>query len=134
MDRRESLRRMMMASGALIALPSWAHEWSKASLESSPSAFSVAEGELLSSVADTIIPAGNSIGALTVGVDKYLQKLIDDCYETPVQDNVKKQLRALKDQSFIASPQQEREKLLMKLANSGDKDEKDFFTLIKSET
>ena len=28
-------------------------------------------------MADTIIPAGNSIGALTVGVDKYLQKFID---------------------------------------------------------
>ena len=57
--------------------------------------FQSAEQKLLASITDTIIPAGNSIGALSVGVDKYLQKLIDDCYEKEVQDNVKTQLKAL---------------------------------------
>ena len=38
---------------------------------------------------DTIIPAGDSIGALSVGVDKFLQKLIDKCYDSKVQENVK---------------------------------------------
>ena len=59
------------------------------------SGFDPAEQKVLAAVADTIIPAGNTIGALAVGVDKFLQKLIDDCYETRVQDNVKKQLHAL---------------------------------------
>jgi hypothetical protein len=59
--------------------------------------FSVAEQKILASITDTIIPAGNSIGALSVGVDKFLQKLIDDCYEKNAQDNVKTQLKSLED-------------------------------------
>ncbi len=63
------------------------------------SGFNEKEQKTLASIADTIIPAGTSIGALTVGVDKYLQKFIDDCTEQPVQDNVKKQLKAINDAS-----------------------------------
>ncbi|HMH24804.1 MAG TPA: gluconate 2-dehydrogenase subunit 3 family protein [Puia sp.] len=85
--------------------------------------------------------AGASIGALSVGVDKFLQKMIDDCYEQPVQDNVKKQLLALDasarkgyGHSFAASTLQQRQALLLKLQDSKNKEEKDFFELIKSET
>ena len=105
------------------------------------SGFNVTEQKILASVADTIIPAGTSIGALSVGVDKFLQKLIDDCYEKPIQDNIKKQLSALDraadnhhNKSFSECTQQQREKLLLKLEDSADKDEKEFFTMIKSET
>src|SRR5882724_517632 len=78
--------------------------------------FSRDQQEILASISDAIIPpgpaslgaagiagtssaaaapnaaaAGASIGALSAGVDKYLQKLIDDCCEPAVQQNVKKQ-------------------------------------------
>ena len=98
------------------------------------SGFNVTEQKILASVADTIIPAGTSIGALSVGVDKFLQKLIDDCYEKPIQDNIKKQLFALDrsadnhhNKSFSECTQQQREILLLKLEDSADKDEKEFF-------
>jgi len=78
---------------------------------------------------------------LAVGVDKYLQKLIDDCCEKPVQDNIKKQLSALdlssdKDfgKSFSKCSQQEREKILLKISSSQIKEEKEFFDYIKAET
>jgi hypothetical protein len=32
---------------------------------------------------------------VSVGVDKFLQKLIDDCYEKDAQDNVKKSHKPL---------------------------------------
>jgi hypothetical protein len=32
---------------------------------------------------------------VSVGVDKFLQKLIDDCYEKDAQDNVKKSPKPL---------------------------------------
>lgn len=134
MNRRSALKNITVVSGSLISLPAWMVSCGVADKDVHHSGFDVQEQQVLAAIADTIIPAGNSIGALSVGVDKYLQKLIDDCYETPVQDNVKKQLHALKVQSFIESTQQQREKLLMKLAGSTDKDEKDFFDLIKSET
>jgi hypothetical protein len=105
------------------------------------SSFSVAEQKILAGITDTIIPAGNSIGALSVGVDKFLQKLIDDCYEKDVQDNVKTQLKALEDsanainkKSFADCTQKQRQELLLKLSASQKKEEKDFFDLVKSET
>jgi hypothetical protein len=103
--------------------------------------FSLADQKILASITDTIIPAGNSTGALSVGVDKFLQKLIDDCYQKDVQENVKTQLKALDDsakaahkRSFAQCPQKDREALLLKFSSSEIKEERDFFNLMKSET
>jgi hypothetical protein len=141
MDRRNAVKKIMIASGSLITLPFWMTGCGNADVATHLSSFSVAEQKLLASVTDTIIPAGNSIGALSVGVDKFLQKLIDDCYEKPVQDNVKMQLKALEasagnihGKSFAQCTQVQRQDLLLKLSVSANKAEKDFFTLIKSET
>jgi hypothetical protein len=131
----------MAASGALISLPSWAEGWSPDKLAIDNSSFTFADQDLLASVADTIIPAGNSIGALSVGVDKFLQKLFQDCYEQDVQQNIKNQLAKLdsKAQSqfgktFPACSQQQRQELLLVFSTSAEKSEKDFFDLVKSET
>ena len=131
----------MAASGTLVALPTWASGWHAAEVTTHASSFTVHSQELLAAVADTIIPAGNSIGALSVGVDKFLQKLIDNCYEQDVQDNVKTQLIVLESsaqqlhgKSFPLCDQLQREQLLLKLSTSEIKEEQDFFKLIKSET
>lgn len=131
----------MTASGALISLPSWAEGWTLDKLMLGQSSFSSQELDLLTSVSDTIIPAGNSIGAVTVGVDKFLQKLFQDCYEKDVQANIKNQLLKLdknsqnaNGKSFSACDQQQRQEMLLKFSSSEDKAEKDFFDLIKSET
>jgi hypothetical protein len=126
MDRRQSIKSLFLATGSLVALPSWADGWSAQNINHLPS-FNTTEQEILASVADTIIPQGNSIGALSVGVDKYLQKLIDNCYEKDVQDNIKKQLALLNEKKFSQQAQQDREKLLLE-------SDKDFFNLMKSET
>ena len=131
----------MLVSGALVALPAWAEEWRLADLVGHGSSFSPEAQDTLSSVADAIIPSGESPGALTVGVDKFLQKLFDDCYEKEIQDNIKKQLEALNNNAqkengkpFASCDQKQREELLIKLADSNVKEEKDFFDLVKSET
>lgn len=140
MNRRESLKSIFLATGSLVALPAWADSWTSESINHL-SSFTTTEQEILSSVADTIIPQGNSIGALSVGVDKFLQKLIDNCYETPVQENVKAQLASLNanaqathKKTFNQCAQKEREELLLRFSASADKNEKDFFNLMKSET
>lgn len=141
MNRRNSIKNLILASGGLIALPAWAREWSASEIASYRSSFSIEGQEILAAVADTIIPAGNSIGALSVGVDKFLQKLIDKCYDQPAQENVKTQLTGLETaaqntygKSFSSCDQVQREALLMKLGSSENKAEKDFFTQIKSDT
>jgi hypothetical protein len=141
MNRRDSLKKLVVASSTLLTLPSWANGWRTADVITHPTSFSIQGQELLASVADTIIPAGNSIGALSVGVDKFLQKLIDNCYEKDVQGNVKTQLDALESsaqrlhgKSFPLCDQLQREQLLLKLSTSEIKEEQDFFKLMKSET
>ena len=132
----------MMASGALVALPAWANQWNTASLTLTPAeVFTMLEQNLLASVADTIIPAGNSIGALSVGVDQFLIKLLDQCYEKEIQENVKHQLDHLNQtamsafaKGFSECDQVQRQKLLMELASSEDKSKTEFFNLMKSET
>ena len=141
MNRRTSLKKLLVASGGLIALPSWAHQWSVNDLTTHRSSFSIVNQEILASVADTIIPGGNSVGALSVGVDKFLQKIFDNCYEKDIQENIKTQLSALETSarsaygnSFASCDQTQRQTLLESLSVSENKDEKDFFALIKSET
>jgi hypothetical protein len=141
MNRRETIKAMMASSGALIALPSWAEAWNAGDVAVHRSSFSMQTQETLAAVSDTIIPAGNSIGALSVGVDKFLQKLIDNCYEKEVQDNIKTQLASLEAsaQSLHGKPfkecdQAQREGLLLRFAGSENAAETEFFKLIKSET
>ena len=146
MDRRNALKNLAIVSGGLITLPQWMVSCGISDTTVHQTSFSIAEQKILASVADTIIPPGNpiaigSIGALSVGVDKFLQKLIDDCYEKNIKDNVKTQLKSLEssakashDRSFGDCNQPEREKLLLKFSTSANKPEKDFFDLIKSET
>ena len=141
MNRRLAVKKIIIASGGLVSLPFWMTGCDNGDMATHLSSFSTGEQELLASVTDTIIPAGDAPGALAVGVDKFLQKLIDDCYEQPVRDNVKVQLKALETsakttygKSFVQCSPSQRQELLLKFSVSADKAEKDFFTLLKSET
>src|SRR6188474_2790886 len=141
MDRRKVIKNLAVVSGGVITLPQWMVSCGVSDTTIHQTSFSVAEQKILASITDTIIPAGNAIGALSVGVDKFLQKLIDHCYEKEIQDNVKTQLKALESsaqtvckKTFADCKQQQRQELLLKLSSSANKPEKDFFTLIKTET
>ena len=141
MDRRKAIKNLAIVSGGLITLPQWMVSCGVSDTTIHQTSFSIVEQKILASITDTIIPAGNSIGALSVGVDKFLQKLIDDCYEKDVQGNVKTQLKSLEEsakaihkKSFAECIQKQREELLSKLSASQKKEEKDFFDTIKSET
>ena len=141
MNRRNALKNLSIVSGSLITLPAWMVSCGISDKDTHHSGFNNTEQKILAAITDTIIPAGTSVGALSVGVDKFLQKLIDDCYEKPVQDNVKKQLASLDrsaetnhNKSFSECTQQQRENMLLNFSNSPDKEGKEFFTLMKTET
>ncbi len=140
MNRRSSLKKLLLTTTGLVVLPAWARDWSPAELSFIPQ-FSPTEQSLLATVADTIIPKGDAIGALDVGVAVFLQKLFADCYDLPVQENIKFQLNSLHQNAlqgfntpFIDCDQFQREILLLAMATSEDQNEKDFFELLKSET
>ncbi|HTF16808.1 MAG TPA: gluconate 2-dehydrogenase subunit 3 family protein [Chryseolinea sp.] len=141
MNRRNSLKALMATAGAMATLPAWAHEWTRETIPFASGAFSTTEQQMMGAIADTIIPPGKDAGALSVGVDKFLAGLLENCYEPEVQQNVKRQVAELnaKAQSasqrdFAACDQAQREVLLLSFATSSDKAAKDFFDLMKSET
>ena len=141
LDRRKAIRNLAIASGGLITLPQWMVSCGASDATIHQTSFSIADQKLLASIVDTIIPAGNSIGALSVGVDKFLQMLIDDCYETTAQENVKTQLKSLEasaqakhKKSFADCTQAEREELLLKFSTTENAEMKEFFNSMKSET
>jgi hypothetical protein len=141
MNRRAAIKNLALASGTLITLPFWMGCGTNDKPAKHLSSFSAEEGKIIAAITDAIIPAGNAIGALSVGVDKFLQKLFDDCYEKDVQENIKTQVKKLDVLSneelrkpFAEANQQERQKLLLRFSSSQDKNEKDFFILIKSDT
>jgi hypothetical protein len=141
MNRRSVIKTLAISTGGLITLPFWMVSCGITEKKTHLSSFTLAEQDTLAKMVDTIIPAGNSIGAISVGVDKFLQQLFDDCYEEPVQGNIKQQLKELqhitsrpKGKSFTDANQKEREQILIMLSTSGDKNVKDFYAVVKSET
>jgi hypothetical protein len=141
MNHRVTLKKLAASSVGLVALPLWAESWSVNGVAKLPSSFSTRSKGVLASVTDTIIPPGTSFGASSLGVDKFLQKLLANCYEQDVLENVEKQLLALDGSAkrtygntFKRCSQPQRQALLAELDASENRNEKDFFTLIKSET
>ncbi len=142
MDRRDSIRRLLWASGTIMALPAWAQGWQIEDVASFTHSFSPNQSELLSSVVDTIIPSStDGVGGLSVGVDEFLKKLLEECYEKEVNENVMLQLDKLQEKaqgiygrSFDACLPVERASLLLAFEASEDEAEHSFFTLIKLET
>jgi hypothetical protein len=141
MNRRTALNNLAIAAGGLITLPQWMISCGVADKNTHASSFTAKEQELLAAITDTIIPPGNSVGALSVGTDKYLQKLLDDCYEQRERENFRQQLKRLNDlhrektgKEFAGSSPGERLQTLSQLQNTTDKPLKEFFDLIKSET
>lgn len=142
MNRRNTLKNLIAAAGGLVVLPAWADGWRVESLPARiAGVFDTTDLQRLAAVADTIIPKGDAIGALSVGTDKYLAALLENCYDADVRDNVKHQMKELDAKAesahrhaFILCDQAQREALLLAFDSSQDKKAKDFFNLMKTET
>ncbi|MEQ9265895.1 MAG: gluconate 2-dehydrogenase subunit 3 family protein [Balneolaceae bacterium] len=141
MKRRDAIKNLMLASGGLIALPSWAMNWKASSIIISNDIFTTQQHSILSSLVDTIIPSNGTIGALSVGVDTFLAALISKCYEVEVQDDVKENLDKLDEiasnkfqKAFPECSQKERESLLMEVEIANQNEGDSFFNFIKSQT
>jgi len=100
MNRRESIKNIAAGTIGLAAFSYFlsckdSTGSSDTSVAEESTFFTSTEKSILSSIADTIIPAGTSIGALSVGTDKFMERLFEKCYEKEVQDNIKAQFEVL---------------------------------------
>ncbi len=139
MDRRNAIRNVVLGSAAMTALPSWAHGWTVNEV-SVPRWLSIANEDIMSSLVDTIIPSGNAVGALDVGVDQFLMKLFAECYEVDVQSGIKgllatidKSALTINNKGFTQCDQLQREQLVEAIAVSGNEAIRDSYNLFKRE-
>ena len=141
MNRRDSIKSLAITGGFLA---SGLCASGCSFFESNNSLFTKKESKLITAIVDTIIPEEedpDAFGALSLGVDHFLKRLIEKCYEEEVQQMVKLQLatldqsaREMHGKSFLRCHQAEREDLLVNLKNSDHEEEKEFFDLMKSQT
>jgi hypothetical protein len=151
MDRRKSLKILGGTAAGIAGLVLVDWKWQLVDQMTHEGFFSLKEEQLITGIADTIIPAGlppkvptpdaQPIGALSTGTDKYLIRLFEHCYEKEDQDLIKSQLKSLAEKSkstlgksFDKASQEERESLLLSFASSENEEEKKFFDLMKSQT
>ncbi|GAA4405788.1 lactose 3-dehydrogenase subunit gamma LacC [Nibrella viscosa] len=132
---------MAVALGGLMSLPAWADGWNKASVASLPPFLTPAQDALLADIVETIIPATDTPGAKALGVHSFIQKMVADCYEKSVQDNVTKGLATVESlakqtagKPFGSLDETQRIALLKQLEQAIDADQKSFYRLVKSLT
>ncbi len=140
MERRTAIKSIAISLGSLVSLPAWASGWNASTIGKSAS-FSIGNEALLAELVDTIIPTTNTLGAKGLGVHQFIQKMLTDCYEIKAQDNFEKNMVDIDPLSiktfgkpFAEGDAAQRLSVLQLLAQSPDKDAKDFYRTLRGMT
>ncbi|GAB3557152.1 hypothetical protein GCM10027577_45800 [Spirosoma fluminis] len=132
---------MALATGGLLALPNWVNAWTKTSVQASQRMLGMNQITILTEVVDTLIPASDSLGAKALGVADFVQKMMADCYEAPVQETFKRGLDAIDTvakerfvQPFLTCDTTQRLAVLQAMETASESDRKSFYALLKNLT
>jgi hypothetical protein len=142
MNRRIAIRDLTLALGGLVSIPAWASNgWNINSLPINASLFRTVEQDMLSMIVETIIPDSSTIGAKSLGVPAFLEKMLQDCYEAQVSENVKNGLIAVDasaqkqfGKAFAVCNTQQKQQILLGFEKDEDTKLKDFYSLVKNLT
>lgn len=141
MKRRKAIQALAASWGAALTLPAWANAWTPLSLGTSTKLLNISQSALLTDIVSTIIPEGAIQGAASLGVPAFVEKMVADCYEQPVQASFKAGLDALDvqaqatySQPFTNLQTDQRTALLMALQQTDKTEQKEFFSLLKNLT
>ena len=140
MNRRNAVKLLAVAlAGATLG--HWSIGYGAVKKLTENSNFDPDEQDLITAIADTIIPKQALYSALDLGVPVYLLAYFSKCIEPDVQQNIKLQLKALNTSAinlfeldFTHCPPNQRERLLLTFAESEIEGERVFFELIKAQT
>jgi hypothetical protein len=141
MRRRSVIKNLALVVGGLVVIPACETVFKKISKESVNTFFSPEEEELITEIAESIIPATDTPGAKDLNVDIYIRAMIKDCHEAEVQDNFSRGLARITDhaknkfgKSFPNCDSSQRLEIIKAMASSEDEKEKNFIALIKGLT
>ncbi|MEY4937747.1 MAG: hypothetical protein RIS64_4106 [Bacteroidota bacterium] len=84
MNRREAVRRVALMMGGTFFVPDFADALNNLIPSNVDFTWTKAQEVLIAEIADTIIPTTNTPGAKAAGVDKFVLKMMADCYEKEV--------------------------------------------------
>ncbi|OLY94704.1 hypothetical protein BUE76_06660 [Cnuella takakiae] len=95
MSRRTALKQFLIVAGGVVLLPSCMQKGdTKAATSFKHLKLSSGEEQLLSELAETIIPATNTPGAKDLKVDQFALRMLDDCHSPEDQQAFEKGLQA----------------------------------------
>jgi Gluconate 2-dehydrogenase subunit 3 len=141
MQRRTALKSVALSIGSAITLPSWANAWSSQTLQNQHLSLNFLQETLLAEIVETIIPKTDTPGAKELGINKFVEKMVADCYSKAAQEVFAKGLvsvenMAKKDYSkpFMECDGKQKLAVLNSMLNSSNKDDKDFVQLVKNIT
>ncbi|WP_394992782.1 gluconate 2-dehydrogenase subunit 3 family protein [Emticicia sp.] len=141
MERRQALKNVLFSAAGLVTLPAWGNSWNINSLQISDSVFNANQVQILEILVDALIPSSSTPGAKDLEISAFINKMITDCYEIPVQENFKNGLESAEKlanttftKNLSACDKIQRNELLIKLSTSSDMQLNEFFTLLKQLT
>ncbi len=86
MNRREAIHRATLLLGGVMAAPLMAGAMGQVTNFGESLKISATQEAMLAEVADIIIPTTTSPGAKAAGVEKFIVRVMRDCYEKPDQE------------------------------------------------
>jgi hypothetical protein len=141
MKRRETLKHLGLSIGSMLTLPAWANHWQGNSLAINGLQMSLANEMLLAEIVETIIPTTDTVGAKSLGVHLFIQKIVVDCLDKPSRELFQQGLGMIDEQmqkryskSFVDSNPEQRLEILQKLESEKDNELGKFYKLLKGLT
>ncbi|MCU0470804.1 MAG: gluconate 2-dehydrogenase subunit 3 family protein [Arcicella sp.] len=86
MNRREAVQRVALMMGGVLAAPLMAGVMGQVTNTGASVAVTAEQEALLAEVADIIIPTTDTPGAKAAGVEKFIVRVMRDCYKKEDQD------------------------------------------------
>ena len=127
MDRRLSMKTLLIISAGVAVLPSCLHEEKKTSVSLKKIKIDGNDEELFSNVCETIIPTTDTPGAKDVSALLFALMMIDDCYAPAEQDKFVNGLKGFKefsknkfDQSFVKCTPSQKQEILESIETKKD--------------
>jgi hypothetical protein len=108
MNRRQAIG---WGAAAAIAIPAGWAWWKKSDFED-VKIFSKSQEEALSAAVDALLPEDTTPGGKTLGVDKFVSKMLQDCYSSEDRAAFATELKVLAGKSFSTQSPQDRIALL----------------------
>lgn len=137
MQRRSALRGLAVTLGGLVALPSWASNWTPESI-GTISTVSIDDETLMGELVETFIPETVTPGAKSLKVHQFALRMIRDCYGEPAQTTLQQGLALTETtaqqaygKAFTACDATQRKDVLSRMIASSDPVGKAFVNMAK---